>query len=494
MRRRRASDLLGRGGVVHLVDASPRAAASRSSAGSRTEASTTRWCRVSVGSTGSSPSSTADGSSGVSSTTSARCRPSAGDRAGQGGPVGLGDHRLEVGHRVLEVRGDVAGTGRAQPGADPPVAGHEVDPVAGAGGERGEQQRGVHRGVEPGHVVDPAGRGARGVEHQHHPAVALGLPGAHHDVAVAGAWPASRSSGRRRRGRTRAASRTRCPGRAPGPPTRPSRSRSRASRLGRCLRDSNGGSERTVPGDVEGALPRGQARAARERGRSRRRRAGRRGVGAAAAVRSSTRSPGASREPVPVVAWRRRSAARRRAPAPRTRRRPALRDEQHRLGVGCPSRTVPTGRPLDDERRRATARAASRRATSTTTASSQSQTVPTRRAQHHRHQAQQEQQRDPPGDAPSAARSVSAGTGTEPSAEASTWPTSTPSSSASGRSPSRCTRVAWASALTSSGVTKSRPVSQAQARAARSSAVAPRGLTPRLSDGDSRVARAMSTM
>ena len=56
--------------------------------------------------------------------------------------------------------------------------------------------------------------------------------------------------------------------------------------------------------------------------------------------------------------------------------------------------------------------------------------------------------------------------------------TSTPSSSASGRSPSRCASVAWASALTSSGVTKSRPVSQAHARAARSSAVAPRGLTP----------------
>ena len=89
---------------------------------------------------------------------------------------------------------------------------------------------------------------------------------------------------------------------------------------------------------------------------------------------------------------------------------------------------------------------------------------------------------------------ISCGTGTDPSAVASTWPTATPSSSASGRRDSRCTSVPWASAFTSSGVTKSRPLSQAQARDVRSSAVAPRGLTPRLSDGDCRVARAMSTM
>ena len=37
-------------------------------------------------------------------------------------------------------------------------------------------------------------------------------------------------------------------------------------------------------------------------------------------------------------------------------------------------------------------------------------------------------------------------------------------------------------------------MSHAQARAERSSAVAPRGLTPSDSEGDSRVARAMSTM
>src|SRR5690606_36990285 len=81
------------------------------------------------------------------------------------------------------------------------------------------------------------------------------------------------------------------------------------------------------------------------------------------------------------------------------------------------------------------------------------------------------------------------GTGTEFSALSSTELTDTPSSSASGRSESRCPSVACASALTSSGVTNERPLSHAQARAVLISAVAPRGLTPSCSDGDCRVAR-----
>ena len=53
-------------------------------------------------------------------------------------------------------------------------------------GERGEQQRGIHRGVQPRCVADPAGAGARGVEHDDHPAVLLGLPGAHDEVLAPG--------------------------------------------------------------------------------------------------------------------------------------------------------------------------------------------------------------------------------------------------------------------------------------------------------------------
>ena len=70
----------------------------------------------------------------------------------------------------------------------------------------------------------------------------------------------------------------------------------------------------------------------------------------------------------------------------------------------------------------------------------------------------------------------------------------TPSSSASARSPMRWRSVGRARALTSSGVMKERPDSQAQARAVASSAVAPRGETPRDTDGEERVARTRSTM
>ena len=59
---------------------------------------------------------------------------------------------------------------------------------------------------------------------------------------------------------------------------------------------------------------------------------------------------------------------------------------------------------------------------------------------------------------------------------------------------SRWASVAWAIALTSSGVTKVRPASHAQARLVAMRAVAPRGETPSASDGETRVARAMSTM
>ena len=163
----------------------PRVAASRSSSGSRTEASTTRWWRVSDGQHREQPLLDRGRLQRRQQDDERPLPAELGHRPGQRRPVRLRDDRLEVGHRVLEIGRDVAGAGRAEPGADPPVAGHEVDPVAGPRGQGGQEQRGVHGGVEPGHVLDPAGRGARGVEHQHHPAVALGLPGADHDVAVA---------------------------------------------------------------------------------------------------------------------------------------------------------------------------------------------------------------------------------------------------------------------------------------------------------------------
>jgi hypothetical protein len=114
----------------------------------------------------------------------------AGDRAGEGGPVRLGDDRLEVGHRLLQPLGDVALAGEADPGAYAEVAGDKVDPVAGPGGDGGQQEPGIHRRVEPRHpaagALDPGGRGAGGVEHQYHATVAFRLPGADDDGAGAG--------------------------------------------------------------------------------------------------------------------------------------------------------------------------------------------------------------------------------------------------------------------------------------------------------------------
>ncbi len=162
-----------------------RPAASRASAGSRTEATSTWWRAVSGPTSGSSPCSTADGSSGVSSTTSARCRPSPSTAPTSARQLVSASTGSQLGHRVLQGRDS---TSRPWPALGPrphrAVAGDEVDPVAGPRGERGQQQRGVHRRVEPRDVVDPAGRGAPGVEHEHHPTVALGLPGADHHVRL----------------------------------------------------------------------------------------------------------------------------------------------------------------------------------------------------------------------------------------------------------------------------------------------------------------------
>ena len=125
--------------------------------------------------------------------------------------------------------------------------GDEVDPVAGARGQRGQQQRRVHRGVEPWRVADPAGGGAAGVEDEQDVPVALGPPGAHHDVAGAERRaPVDRADVVARR-RTRAASRTRCPGRAPGRRcARRGRAAGPACSAGAC--EVNGGSTRTRHG------------------------------------------------------------------------------------------------------------------------------------------------------------------------------------------------------------------------------------------------------
>ena len=131
--------------------------------------------------------------------------------------VGLDQGRLQRRHR-LHQRGQQAGRGDPlDPGAHPPVVGEQVDPVAGPGRQRREQEGGVHRRVQPGRVADPGRGGAPAVEQQQHPTVALRPPGAHHHVGRPGAGPPVDRPHVVAPDVLPQASRTRCPDRAPSP-------------------------------------------------------------------------------------------------------------------------------------------------------------------------------------------------------------------------------------------------------------------------------------
>ena len=242
---------------------------------------------------------------------------------------------------------------------------------------------------------------------------------------------------------------------------RPSSSRSRASRLGRCLRDSNGGSDRTVPGDVEGPLPGGQAeRPAQPHGdpsgaqvaaAARLQRASAAARGRPGARASRCRLPDGAGGGLPGVA---EHAAH--------RRRPAFVDEQRRLGVGTPAGPCPTGR----RRRPRGASTGGASSTSATTSSGDHQ-----QPQPHRARARAAARpapaprRSSSGTRPvidhRSARAPAPSRARRPAPRPRRRPRARPRAAARAGAPS----VAWASALTSSGVTKSRPVSQAQARA-----------------------------
>ena len=163
--------------------------ASSARAGSVTEATTTRWWAARAGSTGSRPSSIAEDSSEVSSTTRARWVPS------RTTSVASADQSASTSRDSTGARVEIVSCSRRarsvprDPGVDDPVAGEHLHPVAGVAGERGEEQRGIHRGIEAGGVADPAGAGARGVEHDDDAAVLLGLPGAHDEVLAPGGGP-----------------------------------------------------------------------------------------------------------------------------------------------------------------------------------------------------------------------------------------------------------------------------------------------------------------
>ena len=111
-------------------------------------------------------------------------RPEGG--GGEAAGVRLDELGFQRSHRVDQGGQDVARGAALDQGADAAVVGEEVHPVAGAGGQGGQQQGRVHGGVEAGGVADAAGRGAAGVEDEEDVAVAFGTPGADGDGGLAG--------------------------------------------------------------------------------------------------------------------------------------------------------------------------------------------------------------------------------------------------------------------------------------------------------------------
>ena len=103
--------------------------------------------------------------------------------------VGLHQHRFDRGHRVHEGGQQLRGRLAQHAGPDVAIGDQQVDPVPGPGGQRTQQQGGIHRVVELGLITDPSGRGATGVEHDQHVPVPFRSPGAHHDRGGPGGAP-----------------------------------------------------------------------------------------------------------------------------------------------------------------------------------------------------------------------------------------------------------------------------------------------------------------
>src|SRR5262249_2506945 len=149
---------------------------------SATAATTTSCLAASSGRRGSSPSVTAAGLRSVSSTIRLRCRAAV--SAALPSAAASGSPSSGWSPAIARATADSTPDRGAPttPAPPPPVEGQQVHPVPGAGGERGEQQRGIHRRVQAGDAADPPGGGAPGVQHDQYLAVAFRAPGAHHDV------------------------------------------------------------------------------------------------------------------------------------------------------------------------------------------------------------------------------------------------------------------------------------------------------------------------
>ena len=192
------------------------------------------------------------------------------------------------------------------------------------------------RGASPTRPAD----GARGVEHEQHPAVALGPPGAHHDVAAPrGGPPVDRAHVVAVDVLAQRVELGALPAHAHA--ARPSSSRSRASRLGQVLARGERRQHPQPPRHRRPTAAGRPGRAARASGRSPGRRAGRR----AGSARSVVVEPRAARRRArcsvcAASSGARPTAARRRAPRPRTPRAAGVGDHE---GRSWPARRAAPG-------------------------------------------------------------------------------------------------------------------------------------------------------
>ena len=280
------------------------------------------------------------------------------------------------------------------PGPDPAVEGDELDPVPGARGQRGEQQRGLDLGVQARGVLDPGGRRARRVEHEQDAPVPLGAPRAHDDLRAArGRAPVDR------------------------PDVVADDVLAQRVELGALAADLHGGAAVHLP---QPGQPRRQVAAGGElrqhpqpSGHRERRLPGREPERADDADRHRVRQPVAAagrHERGDHPAGLARAAGRRRAGSPRRPRTAATRRARApAAAAGCRcvsvstdrvrsvSRTDGRQRPGDGDLRAARRRGRRRPRTATTTSSAHSTTVPGHRHEQHGHDARRRQHDGAPG-------------------------------------------------------------------------------------------------
>ena len=269
-------DLRGRRCGVHVGEGRRAARAARPARGPAPTRRTTRWCLSRAGSTGSRLSITEAGSRGVRSTTSARWRPrwlTAPARSAQLASAMTGSRSAIVSCSVAAMSRAPAARTRARTCRSPARKSiRSPARAASAASSRAASIAESSRGTSPMRAAETREVSSTMTTRRSRSGCQVRTTTLR--LRALARQSMERTSSPRTYSRSESNS-------VPAPrirtADRPSSSRSRASRDGRCLRDSNGGSERTVPGTSRVRLARGQPEGTGRSGRSRRRRGGRRG-------------------------------------------------------------------------------------------------------------------------------------------------------------------------------------------------------------------------